>query len=34
MRYVTKDKKKAIWQEVCEEFPDDDTMQQVHYVRL
>ena len=34
MRIISEAEKQAIWEEVREEFPDDDTMQQVHYVRL
>jgi hypothetical protein len=26
--------KERLWDEVRKEFPDDETMQQVHYVRL
>ncbi len=26
--------KKRLWEEVRQEFPDDEMMQQVHYVRL
>jgi len=31
---LTEEKKKQIWEEVREEFPDDEMMQQIHYVRL
>jgi len=34
MKILSETEKQAIWVEVREEFPDDDTMQQVHYVRL
>ena len=34
MRELTDEEKGRLWDEVREEFPDDDTMQQVHYVRL
>jgi len=34
MRKVSEFEKQAIWKEVRQEFPDDETMQQVHYVRL
>ena len=34
MRTLTESDKQQIWAEVREEFPDDVTMQQVHYVRL
>ena len=34
MRQITDEEKKMIWKEVLEEFPDDATMQEVHYVRL
>ena len=34
MRILSEADKQAIWDDVREEFPDDDTMQQVHYVRL
>ena len=34
MRQFTDEEKKLIWKEVLEEFPDDVTMQEVHYVRL
>lgn len=30
----TEEKKKQIWEEVREELPDDEMMQQIHYVRL
>jgi hypothetical protein len=34
MRQITEEEKKMIWKEVLEEFPDDITMQEVHYVHL
>jgi len=34
MRILSETEKQAIWEEVRQEFPDDDTMQQIHYVRL
>lgn len=34
MRTVTAKERAQLWEEVRKEFPDDDTMQQVHYVRL
>lgn len=34
MRELTDAEKQDIWREVREEFPDDETMQEVHYVRL
>lgn len=34
MREITEEEKKMIWKEILEEFPDDKTMQEVHYVRL
>lgn len=34
MRILSENEKRAIRDEVCKEFPDDETMQQVHYVRL
>ena len=34
MHKFTDEEKQALWDEVIREFPDDDTMQQVHYVRL
>ncbi len=34
MRSLTKEEKKHLWEEVLMEFPDDETMQEVHYVRL
>ena len=34
MKKLTEEKKKCLWEEVQKEFPDDKTMQEVHYVRL
>lgn len=34
MRTLSEDEKKAIWEEVRLEFPDDEAMQQIHFVRL
>ncbi len=34
MRKITEEEKKMIWKEILSEFPDDKTMQEVHYVRL
>ena len=34
MSVVTEDEKKRLWDEVREEFPDDEMMQEVHYVCL
>ncbi len=34
MREITEEEKKMIWKEILAEFPDDKTMQEVHYVRL
>lgn len=34
MRKLTDAEKKQIWEEVRREFPDDEMMQQIHYVRL
>lgn len=31
---LTKVEKERLWKEVKEEFPNDEMMQQVHYVRL
>lgn len=33
MREITKAEKRAIWDEVKKEFPDDEMMQEIHYVR-
>lgn len=34
MYELSDEEKKKLWDQVCEEFPDDVVMQQVHYVRL
>ena len=34
MKKLTEEEKKRLWEEVQMEFPDDKTMQEVHYVRL
>lgn len=34
MRELTDTEKEQIWEEVQREFPDDEMMQQIHYVRL
>ena len=34
MRNLTEAEKQKLMEEVRREFPDDDVMQQVHYVRL
>lgn len=34
MRILSEQEKNRLWKEVREDFPDDETMQQVHYVRL
>ena len=34
MVILTDEVKKQLWEEVREEFPDDEMMQQIHYVRL
>ena len=34
MYNLSDEEKKKLWDEVCEEFPDDQTMLEVHYVRL
>jgi len=31
---LTDEEKKQLWEEVRKEFPDDEMMQQIHYVRL
>jgi len=31
---LTEELKERIWKEVREEFPDDEMMQEIHYVRL
>ena len=34
MKKLTEEEKKRFWEEVQKEFPDDEVMQEVHYVRL
>lgn len=34
MRDISESKKRKLLKEVRQEFPDDEVMQQVHYVRL
>nr|QNO44565.1 hypothetical protein KKOBALHG_00002 [Methanosarcinales archaeon ANME-2c ERB4]QNO45096.1 hypothetical protein HICMJNBA_00002 [Methanosarcinales archaeon ANME-2c ERB4] len=34
MKKLTEVEKKRFWEEVQSEFPDDEMMQEVHYVRL
>jgi hypothetical protein len=34
MRDVTEPEKQRLWEEVRREFPEDEMMQEVHYVRL
>ncbi len=34
MRKLTQDEKACVWDEVRAEFPNDEMMQEVHYVRL
>ena len=34
MAKISEKLKKQIWDEVKEEFPDDESMQEIHYVRL
>jgi hypothetical protein len=34
VRELTQAEKRKLWEQVREEFPDDDVMQQVHFVRL
>lgn len=34
MRELTEAEKEELWEEVRKEFPDDEMMQEVHYVRL
>ncbi|MCK4614408.1 MAG: hypothetical protein KAU14_06365 [Thermoplasmata archaeon] len=34
MRKLTEEEKKHLWEEVQMEFPDDEMMQEVHFVRL
>ncbi|HUT55285.1 MAG TPA: hypothetical protein VM658_17985 [bacterium] len=31
---ITEEQKKQLWNEVREEFPDDEMMQEIHFVRL
>lgn len=33
MREITEAEKRAIWEGVKKEFPDDEMMQEIHYVR-
>lgn len=34
MKQLTDSEKEQLWEEVRREFPDDEMMQQIHYVRL
>ena len=34
MRQITESEKQRLWEEVRQEFPGDEVMQEVHYVRL
>jgi hypothetical protein len=34
MRELTEVEKEDLWKEVRREFPDDEMMQEIHYVRL
>ena len=34
MKTLTAEEKKKLWEEVCEEFPADRVMQDVHFARL
>lgn len=34
MRELTEVEKEQLWEEVLEEFPEDEMMQQIHYIRL
>ena len=34
MNVLTKEARDRLWEEVREEFPHDETMQEVHFVRL
>jgi len=34
MNKLTEKEKNRLWKEVQEDFPDDDMMQEIHYVRL
>lgn len=31
---ISEDEKRKLWDEVKQEFPDDEMMQQIHYTRL
>ncbi|MEQ8189993.1 MAG: hypothetical protein ABRQ39_18630 [Candidatus Eremiobacterota bacterium] len=33
MREITEAEKEQIWKEVKEEFPEDEMMQEIHYIR-
>lgn len=33
MKTLTEQEKQVLWEEVCKEFPDDRTMQEVHFAR-
>lgn len=34
MKKLTESEKEQLWKEVREEFPGDEMMQEIHYVRL
>ncbi len=34
MRIITESEKQALWEEVRREFPEDQTMQEIHFARL
>jgi hypothetical protein len=34
MREITSEDEKRMWLEVKEEFPDDEMMQEIHFIRL
>lgn len=34
MRELTEVEKEQLWEEVLTEFPEDEMMQQIHYIRL
>ncbi|MDP2754102.1 MAG: hypothetical protein Q8P40_06890 [Nitrospirota bacterium] len=34
MKKLTESEKEQFWEEVRREFPDDEAMQEIHYVRL
>lgn len=34
MREITREDEERMWREVKEEFPDDEMMQEIHFVRL